>query len=111
MNLSEIKIVLTKQSDAQLIHSLERLSYQEKRTSVLIILHLIEVKKRRLALKLGYKSIFSYCEEKLQMDPGTIATRMQIAGKCLEFPELLGAIVDGKSSRWLRCMYGGRSFL
>ena len=48
-------------SNATLLAQLEALSRRENEATVDILLHLIEVEKRRLFEREGYSSLFSYC--------------------------------------------------
>ena len=87
---------LKQQTTEELIRGLDKLLSLEKALHVKVIAHLSEISQRKAHLDMGYKSLFSYCEEKLKLEPGVIWQRLQIAGKCSEFPELLMCLLEGK---------------
>ena len=53
-------------SDHEVRRNLERLSRRERRTTIEILLHLVEVEKRKIHAKAGYRSLFDYCTRGLR---------------------------------------------
>lgn len=52
-------------SDSQILSRLQKLIGQEREITLLVLVHLNEVERRKLHLKLGYASLFDYCTSKL----------------------------------------------
>ena len=48
-------------SDQQILSRIQSLTKQERSLTLQVLLHLNEIERRRLHLKLGYSSMFDYC--------------------------------------------------
>lgn len=79
-------------TDDELIASLRGLCDGERRNIVVLLRHLQEMEKRRLAEQLAFDSLFDYCLKELGWAEGETARRIHVARAALEFPVLLGAI-------------------
>jgi len=82
-------------SDEDLVARLESLCRVERTVGAEIVAHLIEVKRRRLDLDLGYSSLFSYCVERLGFSSDVAYKRMQAAAAAQAYPEVLGHLESG----------------
>ena len=66
-------------STRELAHSAETVASREKRNVAVLIAHLAEISKRRVHLRLGYKSLFDYCVKHLRLSEGSAWSRIQVA--------------------------------
>jgi len=82
-------------SDEDLVARLESLCRVERTVGTEIVAHLMEVKRRRLDLDLGYSSLYSYCVERLGFSSDVAYKRMQAAEVAQAYPEVLGHLESG----------------
>jgi len=82
-------------SDDELVARLQSLCRVERRVGAQIVAHLMEVKRRRLDLDLGYSSLYSYCVERLGFSSDVAYKRMQAAEAAQAYPEVLGHLESG----------------
>jgi len=82
-------------SDDELVARLESLCRVERTVGADIVAHLMEVKRRRLDLDLGYSSLFSYCVERLGFSSDVAYKRMQAAQAAQAYPDVLGHMESG----------------
>ena len=68
----------------------------EKQDTARIIAHIAEISERDYHLELGYRSLFQYCVERLNLGEGTVYRRIQVALVCRKFPQILEALFDGR---------------
>lgn len=81
-------------SDKELLVSLASLNSNEVKVIGNVLLHLIEVGKRKLYASCGYPSLFTYCVEVLKYCDGTAGRRVA-AARCIEkFPKLLKLFLE-----------------
>ncbi len=85
-------------STEELDHSTERLVRAEKRNVALAIAHIAEMSRRKGHLERGYKSLFAYCAERLNLSEGSVARRIQVANVSRRFPRLLVALAENRVS-------------
>jgi hypothetical protein len=79
---------LKKLSDKEILTRLEKLRGTEREVQLSILIHLIEVDRRRLYLSLGYASLFEFCTGHLKY-PGSAAGRRIRAARCIgRFPHV-----------------------
>ncbi len=79
---------LEKLSDKVLVEKLVRLTKEENEVTANIVLHLVELDRRRLYRDLGYTSLFAYAVSGLGYSE-TAAKRRITAARCVsEFPEV-----------------------
>ena len=89
---------LEKLSTVALARSLAGAVADERHRSVFVVAHLAEVLRRKAHLELGYPNLFDYCVDHLGLGPGTVASRLQVAGVARRFPQVLEALFDGRIS-------------
>lgn len=84
--------------DSTILNNLTNLAAQERHVGVAIIIHLIEVKARKLHIGLGHDGLFSYCVERLKFSKSTAYRRKIVVDKAEQFPALLEHMEDGRLS-------------
>ena len=77
---------------SELARSLESAVGKERRQVVFVIAHLSVFVERKCHVELGYPNLFTYCVEHLGLSRGTVWHRLQVAGVCRHFPQLLEAL-------------------
>lgn len=77
---------LTLLSNDELIASLKKLVSDERERLVLVLRHLNEVDRRRLAIDAGFPALFDYCVRELRYAPGEAARRIHAARAAKKFP-------------------------
>ena len=80
---------LERLSDRKLLSRLEGLVHRERTTTLNVVLHLAEVERRKLYLKLAYASMFEYCTQHLGYSVSAAGRRLQIARCARRHPELV----------------------
>ncbi len=85
-------------SSLELERRTDLLAEQEHRHVARLIAHLAEVSLRRLHLKLGYRSLFEYCVERLGLSEGCTALRIQVCRVCRRHPMILDALAGQQIS-------------
>ena len=85
-------------STEALDRSAEKLVRAEKRNVALVIAHIAEMSRRKGYLERGYKNLFAYCTERLNLSEGSVARRMQAANVSKRFPQLLVALAENRIS-------------
>jgi hypothetical protein len=69
-------------SDRELLSRVKDLVSRERAVTLEILVHLIEVERRRLHLGLGYASMFDYCTRHLGYSSSAASRRIQ-AARCV----------------------------
>lgn len=88
--------MLSSLPDRVLMERLEELRHSERDTDLDLLLHLNEVERRSLHLRLGYSSLFSYCTGHLCYSESDAGRRVQ-AARCLErFPSVAALLKSGE---------------
>ncbi len=82
-------------SDAELVESLRALEAQQRGTMAAIVGHLIEIEERRLHLRLGYSSLFDYCQRALGLSEDEAYRRMTVARLASKWPAIVDGLADG----------------
>lgn len=82
-------------SDPELLGSLKALVRDERGRVVLVLKHLAEVERRRLAQKEGFPELFDYCVRELRYAHGEAARRIQVARVAVKYPVLFRALDRG----------------
>ena len=85
-------------SDDQLIDGLRNLVAQETKCTHEIVLHLVEVNKRRLFADLGYSSMFDYLTRGLGYSNASAQRRICAARAVAAVPEVYDCLEKGKLS-------------
>jgi hypothetical protein len=82
-------------TDDQLIVEIQRLAGDERRATVILLRALMEVDARRLYLREGCSSLFTYCTQVLHLEEGAAYNRIEVIRAARRLPPLLDAIEDG----------------
>jgi 5-methylcytosine-specific restriction endonuclease McrA len=83
-------------SDRELLSETLRLRRQERETTLQILIHLNEIERRRLHLKLGYSSLFDYCTSRLTYSASAADRRIQTARCMRNHPEVCTLLEQDK---------------
>ncbi len=86
---------LKKLSDKTLLQSLDSLVGKEKNSTLAVLLHLIELDRRRTYLNLGFRSLFEYCTQHLKYSSSSAGRRIHTARCVARFPEIYELLVKG----------------
>jgi hypothetical protein len=95
MMIAREQVRLKKLSDKKLLQSLDALVEKEKATTLGILLHLVELDRRRAYLALGYRSLFDYCTRHLKYSSSSASRRINTARCVARFPEVYALLVSG----------------
>ena len=79
---------LARLSDKRLLSRIQKLADVERRVTISILLHINEIERRRLHLKLGYGSLFDYCAEHLGYSAPAAGRRIQSARCVRDYPRV-----------------------
>ncbi|HEU4364161.1 MAG TPA: HNH endonuclease signature motif containing protein [Candidatus Krumholzibacteria bacterium] len=79
-------------SDDQIVSRAHRLTRRERTATLLLLLHLIEIERRKLHLSLGYSSMFAFCTRCLGHSESDAGRRIQAARCIARFPEVYGLL-------------------
>jgi hypothetical protein len=82
-------------TDDQLLAEVQRLVTRERHTTVKLLRALMEVDARRLYLREGCSSLFTYSTQVLHLEEGAAYNRIETARAARRIPALLEAIGDG----------------
>jgi hypothetical protein len=90
------KPALKSLSDKELLAQIQRLRRREHLSTIEILLHLNEVERRRLDLKLGYNSLYDYCVKHLRYSSSGAGRRVALARCIRQHPEVLDLLRSQK---------------
>jgi hypothetical protein len=93
--LSENLDVFAVLSDDHLVQRVKDLTACERRASVALIRSLVEFDARRLYLREGCSSLFTYCTRVLHLSEGSAYNRIETARVARRFPQVLNALAHG----------------
>jgi hypothetical protein len=82
-------------SDDQLLAEVQRLASTERRATVALLRSSIELDARRLYLREGYSSLFTYCTEVLRLSEGGAYNRIEVARAARRWPSILDYLEEG----------------
>jgi hypothetical protein len=82
-------------SDDELVERVKDLAAGERRTSVVLIRSLVEFDARRLYLREGCSSLFTYCTRVLHLSEGSAYNRIETARAARRYPRVLEALDRG----------------
>ena len=85
----------TSLSDDQLLTETKRLAACERRATAALLRSLMEVDSRRLYLREGCSSLFTYCTQVLHLSEGAAYNRIEAARAARRFPSVLTGLEDG----------------
>jgi hypothetical protein len=94
--MEEFFKAIQQKESKQLLADAESFAKREKKATAMVIAHIAEISKRKLALDLGYRSLFDYCEKRLNISSGGVWQRIQVANVCNRFPEVLKSLAQGE---------------
>src|SRR5688572_2579577 len=86
---------LTHLQDDELLSTVKRLVTYERRATVALLRSLIELDARRLYLREGCSSLFTYCTQMLRLSEGGAYNRIEVARAAGRYPALLEHLEDG----------------
>ena len=89
---------LARVPDGALTEKLYRLSGDERSIIVEQIIYLAEMQRRELHVELGFKSLFSFCQQYLGYSNATSFRRSKAASLVLRFPSVIDWLRDGRLS-------------
>ncbi len=75
-------------SDQSLLSRIQQLTRRERSITLLVLMHLNEVERRQLHLKLGYSSMFDYCTACLGYSASAASRRIRTARCVARYPEI-----------------------
>ena len=73
-------------TDSDLLCRVQGIVIQERRLTLFLLLHLNEIERRKLHLKLGYSSMFDYCTSRLGYSETAAVRRIRTARCVARFP-------------------------
>jgi 5-methylcytosine-specific restriction endonuclease McrA len=79
-------------SDRELLSHVKDLVARERAVTLEILVHLVEVERRRLHLGLGYPSMFEYCLRHLGYSSSAASRRIHSARCIRDYPEVYGLL-------------------
>jgi 5-methylcytosine-specific restriction endonuclease McrA len=82
-------------SDTQLVATVKQLAEQERGATAILVRSLAEVDNRRLYLRDGCSSLFTWCTQVLGLGEGAAYNRIEVARAGRRVPDLLAALDDG----------------
>ena len=82
-------------SDDALVAEVTRLARTERETTVVLLVHLSELDRRRLYLPAGYASLYKYCRGALRLSEFESVVRMKAARALRRCPRILDMLRDG----------------
>jgi hypothetical protein len=82
-------------SDDELVERVKHLAECERRASAALIRSLVEFDARRLYLREGCSSLFTYCTQVLHLSEGSAYNRIETARAARRYPKVLEALERG----------------
>ena len=95
-DLATIASGMEYRSDGEVRRSLEELSRRERKITLEILLHLIEVEKRKIFASAGYGSLFNYCTRGIGYSESAAGRRIRAARCIRDYPEVLALLSAGE---------------
>jgi 5-methylcytosine-specific restriction endonuclease McrA len=75
-------------SDSAILSRIQELVCKERAITIAVLLHLNEIERRRLHLKLGFSSLFDYCTSRLGYSASAAVRRIRTARCVARFPRI-----------------------
>jgi hypothetical protein len=94
-NMTSTRPVLTDLSDDQLLGDVKRLACAERHATAALIRALMEIDVRRLYLREGCSSLFTYCTQVLHLAEGAAYNRIEATRAARRHPAILDALEEG----------------
>ena len=85
-------------SNKALLSGIRRLSKIERETVLSILVHLVEIDRRRLYVPLGFNSLYVFCQDHLGYSESTAARRVILARIIRDYPQCYRALASGRVS-------------
>jgi hypothetical protein len=85
-------------SDDQLLAETKRLVANERAATAALLQSLTEIDSRRLYLREGCSSLFTYCTQVLHLAEGAAYNRIEAARAARRYPAVLAALADGSTT-------------
>lgn len=82
-------------TDEALVAAVKQLAATERRATTALLRPLSELEDRRLYLREGYSSLFTYCTQALHLAEGAAYNRIEAARAARRFPAILAALEEG----------------
>ena len=82
-------------SDDELVDQVKDLAARERRATVALIRSLVEFDARRLYLREGCSSLFTYCTQVLHLAEGSAYNRIEAARAAQRYPQILDGLEQG----------------
>ena len=82
-------------SDRELIQEIHQLAERERHSTARVIAALMELDARKLYLREGCRSLFTYCTEALHFSEHAAYGRIEAARAARRFPAILDQLADG----------------
>jgi hypothetical protein len=82
-------------TDEALVATVKQLAATERRATTGLLRSLIELDRRRLYLREGYSSLFTFCTQALHLAEGAAYNRIEAARAARRFPAILSALEEG----------------
>lgn len=82
-------------SDEQLLARTDAIAAQDRKLTRDLLVHLREIERRKLYLKLGYSSMFVYCTQQLKYSEPSAVRRIGAARCLAQFPQILSLLETG----------------
>jgi 5-methylcytosine-specific restriction endonuclease McrA len=83
-------------SDKALLSGIRQLSETERKTVLEILVHLIEIDRRRLYLHMGYSSLYEFCVKHLSYSESQAVRRTRTARCIRDYPWIFSLLVSGR---------------
>lgn len=85
-----------KLSDSELISNAKKLAAEERKLLTRVLEHLEEIERRKLHLRMGFSSLFVFCQRELGYSENEAHARISAMRLSREVPEVLRAVEEGK---------------
>ena len=82
-------------SDSQLLNQTQRLAFDERKLTVEILHHLLEIDRRKLYIRFRCGSLFEYCEKVLKYSGGSASRRIGAMRLLKKLPAVEAKLADG----------------
>ena len=82
-------------ADQQVLTDTDKIAAEDRKLTLKLLVHLREIERRKLYLKLGYSSMFVYCTTRLRFSEPAAARRIRTARCLARFPQLYLLLASG----------------
>ena len=99
----ELHMNLENLTDSELLNKAKRFAGNERNAMVDLLLHLIEINKRKLYLENGYSSLFNYLTRALKFSESGASRRIKVTKFITKNPKAIKMLRDGELSLSTAC--------